>query len=107
MDEAAQIVHPMKTSMGARVAAGDVVAVVGELLAGREARSLAHDLVALDDEFLAVAVLHDPFATEECYRVLGAIVECYEIDKRMRLVGGQSLSPMVVDEFVEAGGKSW
>ena len=107
MNQAAQIVHPVKTPVGARVAAGDVVAVVGELLAGSEARGLAHDLVALDHELVAVLVLHDPFAAEERHGVLGAVVEGHEINKRMWLVGGQRFASVMVDEFVEAGGKTW
>ena len=41
---------------------GHMVAVVGKLLAGGEARGLADDLVALDHEAGAVGVLDDPFA---------------------------------------------
>ncbi len=106
MDAAAEIVHAVKTPAGARVATGDVVAVVGKLFAGGEARGLADDLVAFDYELVAVVVLHDPFAAEEGHGVLGAVVQRHEIDERMRLVRRQRLAPVVIDEFVEAGGKA-
>ena len=55
----------MKAAVDPRIASGDVVTVVGKLLAGRESRRFAHDLVALDNELCAVIIMNDPFSAQE------------------------------------------
>ena len=60
-----EFVDAMETAVGARVDAGHMVTVVGKLFAGCEAWCFADDLVGLDDELFAIAVLDDPFTTEQ------------------------------------------
>jgi hypothetical protein len=51
-------------------------------------------------------VLDHPFSAEERKRVFRSVVNRYEVDESVRLIGGQTRAAMVVDEFIEAGGKA-
>ena len=106
MDGAAGFVAAVETPLHDGSAGGDVVAVIGETFAGREHGSFVYDALALDDLAGAVVALDDPFAAKELDGVLGGVVDGDEINKRVRLVGGQAFAAMVVNEFIEAGGES-
>ena len=96
----------METTVGGRIEAGDVVAVVGKPLAGREARGLADDFVALDDEARAIGVQHDPLAAEQRDSVVRGVVDRDKIDERVRLVRRQARAAVVIAQFVEARGEA-
>jgi hypothetical protein len=106
MDATAKFVDAVERAGGAGGGAGDVVAVVGKLFAGREARGFADDFLAFDDEMGAVEVLDHPFAAEERERVFGAVVNRDEVDEGVRLIGGQTRATVMVDEFVQSGGEA-
>ena len=101
MDAAPVVRDPVKTSVDHRIAARDVVAVVGKLLARRQSGSLTHNFVALDHQASAIAVHHDPFAPEQGDRVVRRVVDCDEVDKSVGLVRRQRDAPVVVTQFVE------
>src|SRR5664280_246773 len=65
VDVRAELVDAMKAALGTRAAPGDVIAVVGKMLAGSEAGSLADDLVALKHQTAAVRLKDHPFAPEQ------------------------------------------
>jgi len=94
----------VKRAVGRGVAAGHMVAVVGELLARGKAGGLTDDLVAFDDQMTAIGVIHHPFAPEQRDGVLGGVEDRDEVNKGVRLVRWQRGSTVVVVEFVEAGG---
>ena len=100
MDGAAGFVGPVEASLHDSVAGGHVVAVVGKAFAGREDGSFVDDAFALDDLAGAVVSLDDPFATEELNGVLGGVVYGDEIHERVRLVGGQAFSAVVINKFI-------
>lgn len=106
MDLVPKFVDAMKTAERARVGGGDMVAVVGKLFAGREARGFAHDFIALDDEVIAIAVLNNPFAAEQRDDAVGSIINRDKINECMRFIRGQGHTAMVIDKFVEAGGET-
>ena len=106
MDFPAEIVDAMETAVSARVVAGHVIAVIGKLLARREARGFADDLVALDHEAAAVGMEDHPFAPEERDGVVRRVVDRDEIDERVGLVRRQARAAVVIAEFVEAGGEA-
>ena len=105
MNLPALIVDPMKGSARRRVAAGDMVTVVGKLFPGLEARRFADDLVPLDHQPAAVGVLDHPFSPEERHRVIGAVADRDEIHERVGLVRRQRRAAEMVGELVEAGGE--
>ncbi len=96
----------MKGSARLGVAAGHMVAVVGKLLAGREAGRFTDDFVAFDDELAAVGVKDDPLPAEQGHHAVGFVADGDEIDKSVRLVRRQAGAAVMVDQFVEAGGKA-
>lgn len=96
----------MKTPGGAGRAAGDVIAVVGKLFTRGEAGRFADDFLPFDDQVGSVEVLDHPFSAEERERVFRSVVNRDEVDESVRLIGGQTRAAMVVDEFIEAGGKA-
>lgn len=61
---AAPIVHSMETPVCDRIAASDMITVVGKLFTRRQSRCFAHDLVAFDDELTAIGVNDHPLAPE-------------------------------------------
>ena len=101
MNPVSVFVDPVETPVRAGVAAGHVVAVVGKLLAWREARRFTDNLVAFDDQPGAVGMHHHPFAAEESHRLVGGIPNGDEVDERMRLIRRQAGAPVVVAEFVQ------
>lgn len=96
----------MKTPSGAGRAAGDVITVVGKLFTRSEAGRFADDFLPFDDQVGSVEVLDHPFSAEERERVFRSVVNRDEVDESVRLIGGQTRAAMVVDEFIEAGGKA-
>jgi len=96
-------VDAMKTPAGNSIGSRDVIAVVGELLAGSKARGLTDDLIALEHEAATVIVLDHPFASEQGHGVVGAVMNCHEVDERVRFVGGQAAATVMVAELVETG----
>ena len=106
MDAAALLIDAVERSPRRGIAAGHMVAVVGKFLAGREPRSLADKLVALDHQAAAIGVLDDPFAAEEGDGVVGAVPDGDEINERVRLIDGQGGSAMMIMELIEPGGEA-
>ena len=102
----AGLVAAVEAAVGDGGLASGVVAVVGEDLAGLEARGLADDALALDDEAGAVGVLDDPFAAEEGDDAVGLVGDGDEIDKSVRLVWRQAFTAVVVNKFVQSGGET-
>ena len=78
-----------------------MIAVVGKLFPGSEAGRFADDFLPFDDQVGSIEVLDHPFSAEERKRVFRSVV-----DESVRLIGGQTRAAMVVDEFIEAGGKA-
>ena len=106
MNPPSQIIDSVKAAMAARVAASDVVTVVGKLFAGSESRRFTHDLVAFDYELVAILIIDDPLAAKQGDRVFGVVLQRHEIDEGMRFVRRQGLASVVVDQFVETGGEA-
>jgi hypothetical protein len=71
-----------------------------------EAWRFADDFLPFDDQVGSVEVLDHPFSAEERERVFRSVVNRDEVDESVRLIGGQTRAAMVVDEFIEAGGKA-
>lgn len=103
MDVSAQIIDTMETSTRSGGTSSDVIAVVGKLLSRRQPRRFSDDFVAFDHQLTAVRVSDDPFASKECDRVVGAVVDGDEIDKSVRLVRRQTFPSVVIHEFIEMG----
>ena len=99
----AQLVDAMVAAVRARVAAADVIAVVGKLFAGRESRGFADDPVALDHEPAAIGVQDDPFAAEQGDGVRGGVVDRDKVDEGVGFVRGKAGAAMVIAEFIEPG----
>ena len=107
MDPVAKFIHAMKTPINPRLHTGDVVTVIGKFLAWTEPRRFPDDPVALDHEAAAVVVLENPFSAEQGDNAIGAVVNGDEINEGVRLVLGQTLPTVVVNQLVEAGGEPW
>src|SRR5271165_1049438 len=99
-------VDAVEAPLDAGVFAGDVVAVVGELLAGGQARGLAHDLVALDHLAGAVAGFDHPLAPEQRDGLVRGVADRDVVDERVRLVLGKARAAVVVDQLVQASGEA-
>jgi hypothetical protein len=93
----------MEAALGAGIAAGNVIAIVGKLFARSEAGCFPDDPVALDHEAGPIRMENDPFAAEQGDGVVAGIVDGDEIDKGVGFVRGQAHSAMVIAEFVEPG----
>lgn len=106
MNSGSGFIHPVKTTASLGVAVGDMVAVIGKLLSGGEARGFSDNAVAFDDDPVAIGMGDYPFATQQRDRAVGAVTDGHEINKRVRLVRGQALTAMVIHHFVEAGGQA-
>lgn len=103
---AAFVIHSVKTSVRDRIAARDMVAVVGKLFARRESRCFADNLVAFDDELAAIGVNDHPFAPEQSDGAIGAVFDRDEINERVWLVGRQRRPAVVIGKFIESGYKT-
>ena len=106
MNLAPEFVDAVKTPGGPGRAAGDMIAVVGKLFPGSEAGRFADDFFPFDDQVGSIEVLDHPFSAEERKRVFRSVVNRNEVDESVRLIGGQTRAAMVVDEFIQAGGKA-
>lgn len=106
VDLATLVIHTVKTPVRDGVTSRDVITVVGKLFAGREARRFSDDFVTFDHELVAVGVDHDPFSAQQGDRAIGAIFNGDEIDKRVRLVGRERWSAVMIGKFVESGDKA-
>ena len=100
------VIHPVKTAAHLGIAMRDMVAVVGELFAGGEARGFTDDFVAFDDEAAAVAVDHDPFAAQEPDGALGFVPDRDEINEGMRFIRWQAGAAVVINQLVEVCGEA-
>src|SRR5688500_10926073 len=67
------LVDAVKAPMRRGIATGHVVAVVGKLLARREAWRLADDLVAFNHQAGPVGVLYDPLPAQQGHGAIGGI----------------------------------
>ena len=103
MNQLAEFVHPVEGATRTGVAGGDMIAIVREMLAGRQARRLADNLVPLDDEATAIGLLDHPFSAEQGDRAVGFVLDRDKIDERMRLALGQAIAAMMMDEPVKVG----
>ena len=103
MDLVAAFCDAVKAPQRGGVFAGDVVTVVGERFTRCQARSFADDFVAFDHHAMAVRMFDHPLATQQRDRLVRAVVDGDEVDKRVGLVRGQTATPMMVDQLVEAG----
>ena len=101
MDFLVELVDSVKGTAHVGVLAGDVVTVVGEVLAWLQDGSLAHYLVPLDDDFCAVLVLDEPFPSEEAHRTIGKVGYGNEINEGMGLGRRQINGVFVIDQFVQ------
>jgi len=101
MNRLAEFINAMEAAMGAGVAGGNVVAVVGKMLARRQPGRLADNLFTLDDELGAVGILNHPFAAEQGDDSVGLVLDRDEIDERVRLSFRQAVAAMMVDEPVK------
>ena len=106
MDFLAVVIHAVETAAHLGIAIRDMVAIVGKLFAGREARRFADDFVAFDDQAAAVAVDHDPFSAEEPDGAVGFVLDRDEINEGVRLVRRQAGAAVVVNQLVELGGEA-
>ncbi len=100
------VIHAMETAAHLGIAIRDMVAIVGKLLAGCEARCFADDFVALDDQAAAIGMDHDPFAAEQPDGAIRFVFDRDEINKRMRFVGRQAGAAVVINQLVEQCGEA-
>jgi hypothetical protein len=91
----------MKDALCPRPAAGDVVAIVGKMLAGGQAGSIANDFIAFDHQLLAVRLKDHPFASEQRDGTVRLIFDGDEVDERVRRSLGQAFAAMMVDKPVQ------
>ena len=103
MDVRAELVDAMKAALRTRAAPGDVIAVVGKMLAGSEAGSLADDLLAFDDQVAAIRLKNRPFSSEKGDGAILSVLDGDEVDERMRRSGREAIAAMVVAQPVELG----
>ena len=103
MNQLAEFIHAVEGAVRAGVAGGDVIAVVGKMLAGRQARPLADDLIPLDDKVAAVGLLDHPFAAEQGDDAVGLVLDRDEIDECVWCSLRQAVAAMMVDEPVKVG----
>lgn len=106
MDAGARFIDAMKAARDEGVAAGDVITVVGERFPRSQPRSLAHNLVALDDQAFAVGLFDQPLAAQQVDRVVGAVGERDKVYKGVWFVRGQARSAAMINEAIETGGKT-
>ena len=102
----AVVIHAVETAAHLGIAIRDMVAVVGKLLAGREARRFADDFVAFDDQAAAVAVDHDPFAAQEPDGAIGFVFDRDEINEGVRVIRWQAGATVVINQLVELCGEA-
>lgn len=88
MHAVAQRIHAVKAAARDRVHPGDVVTVVGKLLAGGEPRGLTDNSLALDHQLAAILVFDHPLSAEQRYRVLGLVADGDEVNEGMGFVRG-------------------
>ena len=106
MDFFSVFVDAVKATLSSRVGAGDVIAVIGKLLARGEPRSFADDLVTFDHELAAIGMHDYPFAPEEGDHAVRAVLNRDEVNESVRFVRRKRRAAVVVGEFVEAGGQT-
>lgn len=98
-----RIIDPMEAPLRRGIQSGHMIAVIGKLLTGRQARGLAHNLVAFNDEPGAVRVFDHPFAAEKCDRAVGTVTDRNEVDKCVRLVRWQTRTAVVITQLIKGG----
>jgi hypothetical protein len=101
MNPVSILVDPVEAAMRRSVTASDVVAVIGKLFAGREARRLTDNLIAFNNKPRAVGMHHDPFPTEQRNRAIGGILNRDEVNKRVRFVRRQARAAVVIAQLVQ------
>ena len=97
----ALVVDSMKTAMGHGIAVGNMIAVIGKVLARIEAGCLAHDLVAFDHQLGRVSVFDDPFAPQQRDGAVRPVLNGQIIDEGMGLLRGKLGSALPIDESVK------
>lgn len=80
------LVDPMETSVGDRVATGDVIAVIGKLFPGRKTGRFANNFITLNHELAAIRVRDHPLASEQRDGAFGTVFDRNEINERVWLV---------------------
>lgn len=100
------LIDAVETAGGAGIDAGDMIAIVREMLAGGEAWSFANDLVALDDQVRAVGVVDHPFAAKQRDGAIRRVFDGDKIDERVWLVLRQAHAAVVINELIETGGEA-
>ena len=73
-----------KRSLGCARAVDTVEAIVAEGLSRGQTRCLTHDPITLYHKQFAMAIGHDPLASDEGYRLLRIVVDGQKINKGMR-----------------------
>ena len=101
-----ELIHSVETPVRAGIAAGHVIAVVGKILPGGQARRFADDFVAFNHQPGTVRMQHDPFAAEQGDRAIRAVANRDEVDERVWFVRRQAGATMMVAQFVERGGQA-
>ncbi len=96
----------MEGAFGRPRAAGEVVAVVRELLARGQGGGLADDAVAFEDLDLAVRRADDPFPAQQLDRLLGEVADGEEVDEGVRGFRGEVRIP-VVGHLVDGDPEAW
>ena len=103
MDFPTLFVDPVKTTVRHCIAAGDVVAVVGELFAGRQTRCFSDDLITLDDELTAIRVHNHPLSAEQRHGSVGSIFNRNKINEGVRFIRRKRRPAVVIGEFIKTG----
>ena len=96
----------MERAFGGHGVAGEVIAVIGEGFARRDARGLADDAVALDDLDRAIGGTDDPFAAEEPDGGLGKIGNGQKVHEGVGGLG-RKIGVTVVDHLVDGDPEAW
>ena len=101
MNSVTLLVHAVKTAMRRSVSAGDMVAVIRKLLARRQPRCFADNFVTFNHQPCAVGVQDDPLSPEQRHATVGGIMNGDEINERVRLVGRQAGTAVMITQLVE------
>ena len=96
----------MKAAENLGIAIRDMVAVVGKLLAGGEARRFADDFIAFYDQTAAIGIDHDPFAAEKPDGAVGFVSNGDEINERVGFIRRQAGPTMVINQFIKVCGQA-
>ena len=102
MDTRSVLIRSVEAANHPRIGAGDMKAIVGERFTRSETRSFSHDLVALDDEALAIRLFDHPLATQKLNPSFRSVLDGDEINEGVGLIQRQAGTASMINETIQS-----